>query len=155
MPEVGLQSLCPTSGTVLQIPLPTPEVAVGAVVSIAPEMGLQSLAPTSGRVSQTAASQADASKISTTISVITGTSNVQFPLPAPEVTVETMVSVASKHYEISEKLGRCAGGSVHRATPRGEATDTGAGLCHGGPDTVALKLAGGKVRIYIYTPLEQ
>eukprot|EP00971_Amphidinium_carterae_P121705 2410328-Amphidinium_carterae.1 len=54
-----------------------------------------------------------------------------------------VVSVASKHYEIVEKLGRGAGGSVHRATPRREAADTGAGLGQGGgPDSVALKLAG-------------
>eukprot|EP00971_Amphidinium_carterae_P096794 1915947-Amphidinium_carterae.1 len=109
-----------------------------------PEAGPQSLAPTSGTVSQIAVSQADdARETLTTMSTMTTTSgDAQLPLPASEVTAGIVVSVASKHYEISETLGCGAGGSVHRATPRREAADTGAGLGQGGPDSVALKLAG-------------
>eukprot|EP00971_Amphidinium_carterae_P319887 6358372-Amphidinium_carterae.1 len=71
-------------------------------------------------------------------------SDVQIPLPAPALTVGAVVSVASKHYEIGKKLGRGAGGCVYGATPRCEAADKGGRLGQGGgPDSVALKLAGG------------
>eukprot|EP00971_Amphidinium_carterae_P174119 3451384-Amphidinium_carterae.1 len=109
------------------------------------EVGPQSLAPTSDAESQTAVSQADAGEVSTTMSDATITSgDVPRPLPAPEVTVGVVVSIASKRYEITEKLGFGAGGSVHRASPRREATDIGGRPSQGGgPDSVALKLAGG------------
>eukprot|EP00971_Amphidinium_carterae_P170695 3382915-Amphidinium_carterae.1 len=108
---------------------------------VMPEVGLQSQAPTSGTVPQSAASQVDVSKLSSFGSL---DSNVQFPLPAPEVTVGAVVSVASKRYEVGEKLGHGAGGSVYRASPRREAADMCARLSQGGgPDSVALKLAGG------------
>eukprot|EP00971_Amphidinium_carterae_P048201 949340-Amphidinium_carterae.1 len=71
-------------------------------------------------------------------------SDVQIPLPAPEVTEGAVVSVASKHYEIGKKLGHGAGGCVHRATSTCEAADKSGRLGQGGgPDSVALKLAGG------------
>eukprot|EP00971_Amphidinium_carterae_P093828 1856609-Amphidinium_carterae.1 len=74
---------------------------------VMPEVGLQSLAPTSSTVSHTAASPADASKISETMTITSG--DVQLPLPAPKVTVRAVVSVASKQYEIGEELGHGAG----------------------------------------------
>eukprot|EP00971_Amphidinium_carterae_P219613 4360265-Amphidinium_carterae.1 len=109
---------------------------------VMPEVGPQSLAPTSCTMSQTIAPQADESKASTTLTITSG--DVQLPLPVPEVTAGVVVSVASKRYEIGEKLGRGAGGSVHRANPRPEAADISGRLGQGdGPDSVALKLAGG------------
>eukprot|EP00971_Amphidinium_carterae_P123360 2442811-Amphidinium_carterae.1 len=75
-----------------------------------PAVGPQSLTPTSGTVSQTAAPQADTSETLTTMSTMTTTSgDVQLPLPAPEATEGVEVSVASKRYEIGEKLGRGMG----------------------------------------------
>eukprot|EP00971_Amphidinium_carterae_P323518 6429145-Amphidinium_carterae.1 len=103
---------------------------------VMPGVGLRSLAPTSSTVSQTAASRADVVKISQTTTLTTCSSDVQLPLPVSEVAAGAMVCVASKHYEISEELGRGAGGSVHRATPRCEATDRGGRLGQGGgPDS--------------------
>eukprot|EP00971_Amphidinium_carterae_P165138 3273606-Amphidinium_carterae.1 len=81
-----------------------------------PEVVRQSLAPTAGT-----GSRADASEMSETLD--TTSSSTQLPLPVPEVAVGAVVSVASMSYEISEKLGRGAGGSVHRALPRREAAD--------------------------------
>eukprot|EP00971_Amphidinium_carterae_P171144 3391972-Amphidinium_carterae.1 len=106
-----------------------------------PEVGPQSVTPTSGTASQSAASRADARETSTT--TMTTSSDVQLPLPAPEVAVGVVVCVASKHYEITEKLGHGAEGSVHRATPRCKAAGKGRESSQGGPDSVALKLAGG------------
>eukprot|EP00971_Amphidinium_carterae_P216435 4295997-Amphidinium_carterae.1 len=99
-----------------------------------PEVGPQLLALTAGTVSQTTASRAEASENQRTMT--TNGSDDQFPLPAPEVTLGAVVSVASAQYEIREKLGRGAAGSVHRATPRCEATDRGGRLGQGGgPDS--------------------
>eukprot|EP00971_Amphidinium_carterae_P144831 2869555-Amphidinium_carterae.1 len=57
-----------------------------------------------------------------------------------------MVSVVATHNEISEEKGCGAGGSVHRATPKREAADTGAGLAAaGGPDSVEFNLVGGEL----------
>eukprot|EP00971_Amphidinium_carterae_P301611 5992324-Amphidinium_carterae.1 len=101
-----------------------------------PEVGLQSLAPTG------TGSRADASEISETL--VSTSSSTQLPLPVPELTVGAVVSVASKHYEINEKLGCGAGGSVHQAFLRREAADDGGRHGKGGgPASVALKLAGG------------
>eukprot|EP00971_Amphidinium_carterae_P076429 1509375-Amphidinium_carterae.1 len=71
------------------------------------------------------------------MSTMTTTScDVQLPLPAPGVTVGVVVSVASKRYEIGEKLGHGGGGSVHRATLRCEAAYKGGRLGEGGgPDS--------------------
>eukprot|EP00971_Amphidinium_carterae_P029631 582751-Amphidinium_carterae.1 len=79
MPEVGPQSLAPTSGTVSQTAAPqanTSEISTAV-------MPMSTMTTTSG--------------------------DVQVPLPAPEVTVGVVVSVCSKRYGIGERLGRGAG----------------------------------------------
>eukprot|EP00971_Amphidinium_carterae_P045945 903843-Amphidinium_carterae.1 len=115
MPEVGPQSVDPKSGTVSRP---------------------QSVDPKSGTVSQSAASRADAREISISMTTSTTPSTLLRPVPEVPVHVGVVVSVASKRYEIGEKLGRGAGGSVYRASPRREAADIGGRLGQGGgPDS--------------------
>eukprot|EP00971_Amphidinium_carterae_P314599 6253153-Amphidinium_carterae.1 len=210
-PEVGLQSLAPTSGEALQtavltttsgdaqLPLPAPEVNVGVEVSVASAIGLQCLAPTHARVLQTQAKERTettgglhlmpahvqlfvaASSVSAALSdpesivmpevgILAPTSDAVSQnavsqvyasetsttmSTAPEVTVGAVVSVASQCYEIREKLGHGAGGSVHRATPRCATANKDGRLGKGGgPDSVALKLAEGKSQSRSFRPMD-
>eukprot|EP00971_Amphidinium_carterae_P244897 4862348-Amphidinium_carterae.1 len=135
MPEVGLQSLAPTFDTESQIAVSQAEESKMSTTMtiISGDVQLPLSAPGVGKVSQTAASHADANEFSSFGSLV---SYSKLPLPVPEVTAGVEVFVASKRYEIGEKLGRGAGGSVHRASPRCEAADIGGRLGQGGgPDS--------------------